>query len=177
MTYFRYPLIYGAISGAVVAGLISAGLAFKHQFGFVTSMWFGYLVMLVALTFIFVGVKRYRDAEKGGVIRFLPALGMGLAIAGVAAIAYSLVWEAYLALTQYRFVDEFAAQMIEQQRAAGASAAEMAKMDKDIAWMREIYANPPARFVLTMVEILPVGIGIALVSAVTLMFPKVLPAR
>ncbi|MEI9926854.1 MAG: DUF4199 domain-containing protein [Sphingomonas sp.] len=38
--------------------------------------------MLVALTFIFVGVKRYRDVENGGVIRFLPALGMGLAIAG-----------------------------------------------------------------------------------------------
>ena len=30
-----------------------------------SSVWFGYLVMLVAMTFVFVGVKRYRDIETG----------------------------------------------------------------------------------------------------------------
>ncbi len=33
--------------------------------------------MLVALTFIFVGVKRYRDVELGGVIKFVPRLRDG----------------------------------------------------------------------------------------------------
>ncbi len=32
------------------------------------SMWFGYLVMLTALSLVFVGVRRFRDIECGGVI-------------------------------------------------------------------------------------------------------------
>ena len=61
-----------------------------------TSLWFGYLVMLVALSLIFVGVKRYRDSQCGGVINFGPAFVLGLAIAAVAALVYALVWESYL---------------------------------------------------------------------------------
>ena len=53
----------------VCAGLAVAG----HDSGVFGTVWFGYLVMLVALTFIFVGVKRYRDVERGGGIKFLPA--------------------------------------------------------------------------------------------------------
>ena len=48
------------------------------------------------MTFIFVGVKRYRDVELGGVIRFLPALSWG-SPSPVAALAYVLIWEIYLA--------------------------------------------------------------------------------
>ena len=81
MTYARYPLIYGLFAGAAVALIICAAMIFKDQLGFSHSMWFGYLAMLVALTFLYVGVKRYRDVEKGGVIKFFPALGMGVAIA------------------------------------------------------------------------------------------------
>ena len=38
-------------------------------------------------------------------IRFLPALGMGLAIGVVAVIAYVGIWEVYLAATHYAFID------------------------------------------------------------------------
>ena len=71
------------------------------------TVWFGYTVMVVAMIFLFVGVKRYRDVEKGGVIRFLPALGMGLAIGLVAVIAYVVIWEIYLAATHYAFIEEY----------------------------------------------------------------------
>jgi hypothetical protein len=85
------------------------GILAADQGSFFASMWFGFLVMLVAMTFMFVGVKRYRDIEHGGIIRFKPAFLMGLAIAAVAALAYILVWEAYLAATGYRFMDDYLA--------------------------------------------------------------------
>ncbi len=45
---------------------------------------------------IFLGVKRYRDQELGGVIRFGTAFMLGLGIAVVASLAYVLLWEVYL---------------------------------------------------------------------------------
>ena len=51
-------------------------------------MVFGYVTMLVALSAVFVAIKRYRDTELGGVIGFWPALGLGLGISVIAGIIY-----------------------------------------------------------------------------------------
>lgn len=171
----KYALIYGLLSGSVIAAVITAALVLGPED--THSLWFGYLVMLVALTFIFVGVKRYRDVERGGVIKFLPALGMGLAIAVVAGIAYVCVWEAYLAASGYRFLDEYIAAMIRHRQAEGASAAEIARLTAEMEPMRASYANPLFRLPMTFLEVFPVGLLVALVSAALLRNPKLLPAR
>ena len=169
----RYALTFGILSGFVVAATITAGLVLMSETSFAHSMWFGYLVMLVALTFIFVAVKRYRDVERGGVIRFLPAFGLGLATAAVAGIAYVLTWELYLAASGYRFMEEYAAAYAASQAAAGVPAAVTAA---EVQWMRDIYANPLSRMAMTFMEIFPVGLLVALISAALLRNPKLLPA-
>jgi hypothetical protein len=172
----KYALVYGLLSGLVVGAVLVAGIALGPDSGFHHSVWFGYLVMLVALTFIFVGVKRYRDVERGGVIKFLPAFFMGLAIAVFAGIAYACVWEAYLASTGYRFMDEYAAAIIRHRQAEGASAAELARVTADMDSLRVSYANPLFRIPMTFLEIFPVGLIIALISAALLRNPRLLPA-
>jgi hypothetical protein len=173
----KYALVYVLLSGLVVAGVIVAGLAVGgHDSGIFGTLWFGYLVMLVALTFIFVGVKRYRDVERGGVIKFLPAFLMGLGIAVCAGIAYACVWEIYLASTGYHFMDEYAAAIIRHRQAEGASAAELARVTAEMQAARESYANPLFRFPMTFLEIFPVGLLVALVSAALLRNPRLLPA-
>ncbi|NHK28435.1 DUF4199 domain-containing protein [Parvularcula flava] len=110
-------------------------------------------------------------------IRFLPAFGLGLAIAFVASVIYIIGWEAYLAATGNEFIDNYIAANIEAKREAGLSGAEMdafmAEMDK----MRIAYGNPVFRVPITFTEIFPVGFLIALISAAILRNPKVLPAR
>ena len=59
----------------------------------------GYLIMLVALSTVFVAIKRRRDTALGGAIRFWPAFGMGLAISLVASLFYVVAWEAALTVT------------------------------------------------------------------------------
>lgn len=173
----RYAIIYGSLAGLVIISVMLTGIVAADRNSFFASMWFGYSVMLVAMTFMFVGVKRYRDVEHGGVIRFKPAFLMGLGIAVVAAFAYILVWEVYLAATGYRFMDDYLAGIARDLHAQGKSAAEVAREMAGYEWMRVNYPNPLIRIPLTFTEIFPIGLVAALVSAGLLRNPKVLPAR
>lgn len=169
----RLILTYGLISGLIIIGS-SLVLIITHGDG---NLWTGYLIMLVALSSILVGVKQHRDQALGGVIRFWPALGLGLGIAAVASLAYVAVWEIYLAATHYTFMDKYADAMLASKRAAGVTGAAYAKAVAEAAKMRSDYANPLYRLPETFMEIFPVGLLIALVSAGLLRNPKILPAR
>lgn len=171
----KYALVYGLLSGFAIIATMIAGIVLAPQ-SFFGSEWFGYLVMLVALTFIFVGVKRHRDVERGGVIKFGPAFAMGLGIAAAAGVAYVTVWEAYLAMTGYAFMDEYIAGIMRARQTEGVSAAAIAEEMAKLEPMRINYANPLFRIPMTFLEIFPVGLLVSLVSALLLRNPKLLPA-
>jgi hypothetical protein len=173
----KYTLIYGAIAGAIAICLMSATIALHLTGHDSTSMLVGYLIMLAALSLIFVGVKRYRDVECGGTIRFGRAFLLGLGIAAVAGLIYAIGWEIYLAASGRDFIAEYSAGMIESLRAEGATAAAIEAKAAEMRALAESYRNPLFRFPLTFVEIFPVGLLVALVSAALLRNPKLLPAR
>jgi hypothetical protein len=172
----RYALTYGAIAGSIVVASILVGFLLGADHGD-HSLWLGYLIMIVALTLIFIGVKQYRDRDRGGVIKFAPAFLLGLMIAVVAGVFYVGGWEAYLAATDYSFMPSYVEHAIEAKKAAGmtgeALAAEIAKLQK----MATDYENPLYRMPTTFVEIFPVGLIVALVSAAILRNPGAFPAK
>ena len=172
----KYVLTYGLLSGFVIIATMTTGIVLGGEGSFLRSHWFGYLVMLVALTFIFVGVKRYRDVERGGVIKFGAAFAMGLGIAAAAGVAYVVGWETYLAMTDYAFMDEYIAGIVRAREAEGLSATAMAEEMAKLESMRVSYANPLFRIPMTFLEIFPVGLFVALVSALLLRNPRLLPA-
>ena len=114
----KIALIYGGIAGAITIATMILGYAMAHgnKEGFFASQAFGYLTMLVALSMIFMGIKRYRDIELGGVVKFVPALLLGLGIAAIAAVAYVIGWEVYLNLTDYAFINDYTAHIIEAKK-------------------------------------------------------------
>lgn len=173
----RHSLIYGGLSATVLAAFIAVIGTLHEKVAFVSTLTFGYSVMLVAMSFVFVGVKRYRDVEGGGVIKFGRALGLGLLIALIACVGYVLIWEVYLAITHYRFMDDFIAKMVSDARASGKSAAEIAKLSAELDGMRASYANPLVRLPMTFMEVGPVGLLVAIVSAALLRNPRLFPAR
>lgn len=168
--------VYGAIGGIIVAVGMMAGIILVGDHG-TLGMVVGYLSMLVALSMVFVGVKRYRDLIGGGVIRFLPALGVGLGIALVASLFYVVAWEIYMYATDYTFMDVYVAEQIRAMQVDGKSAAEIAKFSSDMAAFKAQYAQPVYRMLITLSEIAPVGILVSLVSALALRNPRVFPAR
>ena len=174
----RLALAYGLPAGAVPILVIMAGTLLgdgDHSGG--GSHLFGYLIMLVALSLVFLGVKSHRDGELGGVISFRTGVVVGLAISAVAGVAYMFLWEIYLALTDYSFISDYTAGLVEAKRAAGADEAEIAKLVADMAVMEDRYANPLFRLPMTFIEIFPVGLIVTIVSALLLRNDRFLPAR
>jgi hypothetical protein len=180
---FKTALTYGSISGVIIISVIVLGIIVSGGAhgdgggGIFSSVWFGYLVMLIALSMVFLAVRDYRNKTLGGVIKFLPAFLLGLMIAMVAAVAYMIAWEFYLAATKYAFVDTYVAHAIEAERASGATGAALEAKIAELNTMKAQYANPLFRLPMTFLEIFPVGLLIALISAAVLRNPKVLPAR
>jgi Protein of unknown function (DUF4199) len=174
----RTILLFGVAAGLIVAIPMFTLLMLdsRHE-SWGSSQFTGYSIMLVALSLIFFGVKRYRDKELGGVIKFLPAFLMGLGISLVAGVIYVAAWEVTLMATNYAFANEYAAAMIESLRAKGASAAEIEKATAQMAEFSKMYANPLFRLPLTFIEPFPVGVIVSLITAALLRNPRVLPAR
>ena len=79
----------GLISGIIVSIFMVCSMAYvynsKHAEG---SMLVGYASMLAAFSFVFIGIKNYRDKVADGRITFFTAFKIGIAIS---AIALSLI--------------------------------------------------------------------------------------
>ena len=172
----RIILVYGSIAGAIVmAMLVAVMVAGVH--GGTLGMVLGFLSMFIALSLVFVGVRKYRDEHLGGVIGLGKALLVGLGIAGIAALFYVLGWEIYMWLTDYSFAQRYVEVAMNAQREKGASAAQLAALQKDLQGFVELYANPLARMAITFSEIAPVAVIVPLLSALLLSRPGFMPSK
>lgn len=174
----RTILLFGLIAGLITDANFAVVLAMgNHSTHGGAALLYGYLVMILALSVIFVGVKRLRDRVYGGVIKFGPALLVGLGISALAGVIYAIGWEVTLAATHYTFADSYAAATIHAAQAKGASAAEIAKLTAQMQDFKVQYANPLYRLPMTFVEVFPVGAVISLIAAGLLRNSRFLPAR
>jgi hypothetical protein len=173
----RTILVFGLAAGLIVAVPMGLMLANAEPGSPATSHFAGYLIMLLALSLVLFGVKRLRDREYGGVIRFVPAFLAGLGISAVAGVVYVIGWEITLAATDFAFMDSYSAAAVEAARARGASTAEVEALIVQMEEFRAQYANPLFRMPITFVEIFPVGCLVSLVSALLLRNSRFLPAR
>ena len=162
----RKILAYGTIAGLIIGvTMFTITVSVNDHMPTSYGMVVGYLTMLVGLSMVFVAIKRHRDVDLGGVIRFWPAFGLGLGISIVAGVLYVLAWEATVAFTHMDFGNVYANLLIEQEKAKGASADALAKLTAEMERFKVQYANPFYRLPMTFIEIFPVGVLVSLVSA------------
>jgi hypothetical protein len=175
---YRKILSYGLIAGVIasipyLALIVGFDSKMLEKYGYLI----GYTTMLIALSAVFVAVKRRRDNDLGGVISFLQALLMGLGISFVASVIYALSWELVQAFAHMDFARDYANGQIEHARMKGIHGAALEKVISDMnAWKAE-YANPLYRLTETFTEIFPVGVLVSLISAGLLRNRRFLPAR
>lgn len=159
----KIVITYGVIAGLVIICSIMASI-----FLGAAEVWLGFLVMIVAFSAIFIAIKQYRDQALGGVIKFSTAALLGLGIVAIASIVYVIVWEIYIHATDFLFIDQYANAILDDKKAAGVSGAEWDALVKETEQMRLSYRNPLVRVPMTLLEVFPIGLLIALLSAAML---------
>ena len=168
----NFGLVAGLLAGVPLSIIV---ITMGDQNSMMRGMLVGYTIMLVALSTIFVAVKRYRDVDLGGVVRFWPAFGLGLGISAVAGVIYVIAWESSVAIAHLDFANGYAKMMINEARAKGASGAALDKVIAEMEAFKIQYANPLFRWPMTFAEIFPVGVLVSLISAALLRNSRFMP--
>lgn len=167
----KYILIYGCIAGVILAialGLLAANMTPTSGHDYMSMVW-GYAIMLLAMCFVFVGVRAYRQRELGGHISFGRAFLCGLYISLVACAFYVGAWEVYVRTLASDFMDNYATCQIEELKSDGVTGDSLAKETANIKESAERYkTNMPLRMAYTLGEILPVALLSSLISAAIL---------
>lgn len=173
----RIVLIFGLISGAIAAALMWVlVLMMNTESGNMDyGMIWGYATMIVALSMVFFGIKSYRD-NNGGRITFFKGLQVGLLISLICGFCYAGSWELYYGRSGQEFLQKYNAYYLEKMKKEGASEADVEKARVESEQFMELYKNFFVRFGITLMEILPVGVIVTLISAALLRKREVLPA-
>lgn len=156
---------YGGLSGLVLAASMGLTVPFEHHIKASYGMLVGYTLMLLSFLIVFVGVKHYRDHECGGVIGFGRAFGAGMLMVLVSSLCYVLMWEALTATVEKHFAHDYAAGMIARAQKSGLQGAALDAKIAEANHFEQMYANPLYRMSMTLMEPLPVGLVMALVTA------------
>ena len=166
----KIVLVNGIIAGIIVSGImmISHPLVEDGSIGYDGGMWVGYASMVLALSMVFIGIKRYRDQVLNGVISFGQAFKVGILITLIASVMYAVSWDIYYRVAASDFTQRYAEHYIEKMEEEGATREEINSMRDEMEAFSTMYENTLVRFGMTLLEILPVGIAITLLSATIL---------
>ena len=166
----RTLLVFGLLSGLIVSSLMLLMMIVHRQhpdsFGWGEPV--GYASMLLSASMIPVAIKSYRDRYQAGVITFRQAFGLGLGIALMASTLYVLTWILVYKWVYPDFVMQYTQFSLDRLRADGKTVAELNQARLDMARMFAYYDTWPGLIGITFLEIFPVGLLVALVSALVL---------
>jgi hypothetical protein len=123
----------------------------------------GYAAMVVVFSLVYFGVRNYRNKQPDGIISFGKAFKVGALIVLVASTLYVVVGLSYYYFFVPEFLDEYVQYVLRHT-----SEANLAAKTREMAEFKEMYKNPVFAILITYSEVLPIGLVVALVSALIL---------
>lgn len=158
-------LTFGLISGAVSAATMLATLPFADRIGWEKGEVLGYAVIVLSALMVFFGVRSYRENVGRGRITFGRGLAVGILITLISSACYVGTWEVVYYKLMPNFADKYAAHMVERAKASGASQQKVDETEKQAKQFKQMYDNPAMNVAITFMEVFPIGLVVALMSA------------
>lgn len=164
----RFGLISGVVSSTlmVITSLIGQSIGFGKFMEY--GVYIGFTTIILSLTWVFVGIKSYRDQHNEGVITFGKAFQIGILITVISCVCYALTWLVCYYNIFPTFMDDYGAYHLQKLKESGESAAEIAKQAAEMKRTGELYQNPFYNFAVTFMEPFPVGLLMTAVAALVL---------
>ena len=159
-------LTYGIISGIILILMFGINITLMKGGGDMgTSELIGYASMILALSMVYVGTKKYRDQELDGSISFGNAFRVGILITLLASVFYVVGWMILSGLFFPDFYEVYGEQYLSDLQQRGASIEEIAKAREENEKWQEIFKNPLAQAAMSFIEIFPIGVIVTLLSS------------
>ena len=164
----KVVLTFGLIAGIMISVLMDSSLLLANKIGSGHSMVLGYTIMVASFLLIYFGIRSYRDNNLGGQISFGRAFACGLLITLITTCCYVVSWEILYFNFMPHFMDSYFAAQIVKVKTSGLDPATIAAKVAAIQSSQQSYQDPLINAAYTLIEPLPVGLMITLVSAAML---------
>lgn len=163
----KIVITFGLISGAIASGMMLLTLPLMRAgiVNFDNGEVLGYSSILLSFMLVFFGIRSYRENVGGGAITFGKGFQVGLLITLISSFMYVATWQVIYFGIEHDFADRYAAHAIQKMRDKGATEAEVAAEQKKMADFKVLYDNPLFNAAITLIEPVPVGLVVTLVSA------------
>lgn len=102
---------YGSYGFILSLVLFLTALSIAEGIDFGTQEIIGYIIMIVSLSFIFLGIKHYRDKVRDGYMGFRRAVLTGLLISTITGLGIALADFIYLSWINPDFFEEYSTVM------------------------------------------------------------------
>jgi hypothetical protein len=164
----KIVLTFGLISGLIMSVLMGGSLLLADKIGSGHSLLLGYTIMVASFLLIYFGIRSYRDNTLAGQISFGRAFACGILITLISSVCYVVMWEILYFNFMPHFMDGYFAAQIHKVQSAGLDAAATAARVAAIQHSQQLYQNPLVNMAYSIMEPLPVGLLITLISAALL---------
>ena len=160
-------LRYGLRGAVTICVLFLLSWFLGKNLSFSVQEILGYASMVVALSFVFFGIKHFRDRVNNGMLGFGKALQVGVLISLITALAFGILDVIYVEYINPDFSEEYYAYMVEQYKNALPEAEFKVKLT-ELEHQKAMFGNSFFNFVIMFLTVLLIGFIISLLSAVVL---------
>lgn len=160
----RIVWIFGLLIGVVLSlnMFVMTDMIYSNK-NFKGNVIAGYAILVLLFSFIFVGVRNYRNQQLNGSISFGKAFKTGALIAFVGSTLYVIIWLLYYNLFVPDFIDVYTTCVLNSS-----SPSELPAKRAEMEQFKEMYKHPWFVILITYSEVLPVGMVVAFVSGLIL---------
>ena len=158
---------YGIYATLTIVGLAWGAFFLLKNAGQGIQEVAGYLSMLLAMVFIFLGIRHFRDKVNGGYLSFGQGLKVGLLIVLIPAVAFGLFDILYTEVLNPTWKEDYYSKYIDGLRKSVATDkldAAIKKAEKE----KEMFSNPVFQFLLMGGTVFIIGFIVTIISSLTL---------
>lgn len=161
----RYGLIVG---GLLTLFMWLSAFLWNDRMDISIAQLVGYFTMILSFTFLYRGVKKYRESKNETEFTLKEAFKIGLTIALIASLCYVISWMIYYQFFGQDYMSNYQESLLLKMKENGMNDLQIGEQQLQMEMIGEKYKNPFYRFGITFIEVLPMGIIFSFFSALIL---------